>query len=381
MTFSRIGRIDGAARYGTLTAALVAHGDPDTTGTLAVDLTVSGGELGGATDIENNAYATMCLVGGELVSYRDAALTGANRYSLTTLHRGVAGTTPAAHAVGESFVRLDDAIFKFAYPSLNTGATITVKFLSFNVYGRAMQDLADVSAYTIGLSPAVAKPDTVTGLALAGAGGSTWSGSQLAVVCNASARATLYRFDFYKSDGATLLRSITSAQPMAIYTADMAAIDGPQRTYVIDVVAINTGGMATPSTTITVGNAAPAVLTGFTITGGATTAGGAWTASADADLFGYVLFFASASGFDPTTTGSVIASVGNTVNLYGLAAGTYYARVAARDPWTDAPPLLNLTAEQSFTITTGGGGGTPSGGGGGGGYNGRGGGGGTVRED
>ena len=48
--------------------------------------------------------------------------------------------------------------------------------------------------------------------------------------------------------------------------------------------------------------------------------------------------------------------------IFGLAAGTYYARIAAFDAWTNDPSLLNLSAEQSFVISTGGGS-TPTGGG------------------
>jgi hypothetical protein len=55
--------------------------------------------------------------------------------------------------------------------------------------------------------------------------------------------------------------------------------------------------------------------------------------------------------------------------LQGLAAGTFYTKVAAFDAWTDRPDLLNYsTPEKTFVITTGGGGTGGGGGGGGGGY-------------
>ena len=369
--YTNIGRVEGPARYGVLSSALPLHGDPDTTNTLSVDLSTSLGKLGDATTTEADTGNSLCYVGGELMSYRDATLTSAHRYDLAYLRRGQRNSVVSAHATGSAFARLDDAIFKFAYPNNNIGATIYIKFQSFNIFGRAEEDLSALTPYTIGLAPVISLPDPVTGLQLAGAGGSSWVGSQLSVSCNPSARATTYRFDIFKSDAVTLLRSISSALPSATYTADMAATDGPQRSYVIDVAASNSAGSTMPSSTIFVGNTAPATVTGVTATGGTTTGLISWTASTDFDLFGYQIFYHTATGFDPKTQGTVVSSVGNSITLYGLPAGTYYARVGARDPWTDAPTLLNLSAEVSFTITTGGGQGTPSGGGSSGGYNGR----------
>jgi hypothetical protein len=50
-------------------------------------------------------------------------------------------------------VRLDDTIFKYPYDALQAGVTIYVKFLAFNIFARAKQTLADVSAYSIVLNP------------------------------------------------------------------------------------------------------------------------------------------------------------------------------------------------------------------------------------
>ena len=57
-----------------------------------------------------------------------------------------------------------------------------------------------------------------------------------------------------------------------------------------------------------------------------------------------------------------MTSATNSLPVYGLAAGTYYGKVAAFDPWTTKPSLLNLSTEISFVISTGGGT-SPSGGG------------------
>jgi hypothetical protein len=79
------------------------------------------------------------------------------------------------------------------------------------------------------------------------------------------------------------------------------------------------------------------------------------TPSSDPDIGGYVVFYSSTTGFDPKTAGAVVLAGTLPLSIYGLAAGTYYARIAAYDPWTTNPDLLNLSSEVSFTITTGGG--------------------------
>lgn len=152
-SYQQVGTITFGARYGTLTAALPSHADPDSVNTLSVDLGDSLGELVSATSAEMDAGATLALVGDELISYQNATLTAANEYDLAPLRRALYETTSASHATGARFVRLDDAIFKFSHKSLNVGNTIHVKLPSFNLYGRALEDIASCADYTIDLAP------------------------------------------------------------------------------------------------------------------------------------------------------------------------------------------------------------------------------------
>lgn len=365
--YERFGVIEGPARYGTLTASLPGHADPDATNTLSVDLTPSNGTLDSATAAAADAGGSLCLVGDEIVTYQGAALTGANRYDLTTLHRGFLGTIPGSHAAGARFVRLDEAIFKLSYSSLNVGSTIYVKLPSFNVFGRAIEDLSAATAYSVTLAPATTLPDPATGLALSHA----WDGSSLSVACDPSARALTYKFRFFLADGVTLRREIVTTSPAATYTASLAAQDGVSRVYHVEVVAANAAGDAAPSPRLVVTNDAPAAVTSPSATGGTTDATMTCGASTDPDLAGYVLFYSSSSGFDPSTSGGVLSSGIPSITVYGLAAGTYYGRIAAYDGWTADPAFLNLSAEHSFTIMAGGGSSPGGGGDAGGGYNGR----------
>lgn len=369
VTYSQVGVITNPARYGVLTAALPLTADPDTTNTLKVNLTASRGALGTATHAEADAGASMCLVGTELLAYADETLTSAYNYDLTYLRRGQRGTAPVLSAIGTQFTRLDDAIFKFAYDPANVGATIYVKFQSYNLYGRGVQDLAGVTAYTVALSPAFTKPNMPTGLAQA-AGGTTWSGNTINLVCNASPGATSYQFDFYKADGTTLVKSLTANVPQISYTSIQAAIDGVQREYKIKVKAVNSAGSSAFTSLFAITNAAPAAVSSAATSGGTYNGTATCTASGDADLGGYIVFFSGTTGFDPATAGSIAVAGGPSITITGLAAATYYAKIAAFDPWTSNPSFLNLSSEVSFTISTGNGPSPTGGGGAGGGFGG-----------
>lgn len=163
VSYQQIGTITAPARYGTLTAALANAADPDNTNTLKVDLTNSAGALGSVTAAQMNAGGTLSLIDNELVAYQNATLTAAYKYDLAPLRRGLYGTSHAAHSNGARFVRLDDAIFKIKYNSLNVGNTLYVKLPSFNIYGRALEDIAGVSSFTLSLAALPTLPGTAIG--------------------------------------------------------------------------------------------------------------------------------------------------------------------------------------------------------------------------
>lgn len=144
------GTINGAARYGTLTAALPAHADPDTVDTLSVQLTNPTTTVlqlvsGSSADYAN--LRTLLYVDGEIMAYQTAALTGAGQYNISTLRRGQYGSTAKAHAASSQFARIDSGIFQMPYDVGMTGQTMYFKFCSFNIYGNGHQTLAAATAY------------------------------------------------------------------------------------------------------------------------------------------------------------------------------------------------------------------------------------------
>jgi hypothetical protein len=160
-TYKRVGTIEGPARHGVLSAALASGSDPDTANTLAVDLSVSRGELISGTTADRDDLRTLCYVDGELISYQTATLTAANKYDLTSLRRGAHGTAIAAHAGATKFARLDAAIFKYAYEATDIGKTLYIKLRSLNTFGSGAEELSGLTPYThtiVGADEGVAVP-------------------------------------------------------------------------------------------------------------------------------------------------------------------------------------------------------------------------------
>jgi hypothetical protein len=146
-----IGTITGPGRQGTTTATLAAYGgaNPDNVNTLSVDLTESGGVLTSGTASDAANAVTLAYCGGELLSYETVTPTGTYDFNLTTLYRGLYGTSPGSHASGAQFARLDSQTFKYNLPAAYVGSTLYLKFQSFNIFGLEPQDLSTCVAYPI----------------------------------------------------------------------------------------------------------------------------------------------------------------------------------------------------------------------------------------
>jgi hypothetical protein len=171
LTYVKIGEnLIGGARMGVLTSTLANFVAPvqgpslDNTNTLAVDLTMSHGQLASGSVTDNLLFGSMLWVDGELISYQNAAVTGTYSYNLTALNRGALGTDITAHAAGTFATRIDQGIFSVPYTQDKIGAQLFLKFLSFNKYSANKQGLQDVAAFTysiIGTALISPLPDVV----------------------------------------------------------------------------------------------------------------------------------------------------------------------------------------------------------------------------
>lgn len=157
-TYKQIGELEGNSRMGVLSAQLLTGTSPDSTHTLAVDLTESRGELIGGTQQDAELLNTLCYCDGEWLAFETATLTAANKYNLTYLVRGAYGSAIGTHAVNSQFCRIDPAVVKYIFGQEMIGQTIYIKCLGRNLWGFTPGDISDCTAY----------PYTITGLALSG---------------------------------------------------------------------------------------------------------------------------------------------------------------------------------------------------------------------
>ncbi len=161
VNFDLVGTITGKAVFGDTTASLAsnaAYPSIDTTHTLSVDLTSSGGSLVAQSNTQFTQLVPLCYLGGEFVAYRDLSLTSAFNYDLTHLYRGLYGSTiPGSHGGGTPFVFCDNRIARVPWPIGYVGQVVYFKFPAFNVFGGAQQDVASVSSvsHTIGSDPII----------------------------------------------------------------------------------------------------------------------------------------------------------------------------------------------------------------------------------
>lgn len=150
-SFGSIGFIYGKPKIGVLssTLATIAGTGPiaDTVDNLDVTLHSGSPALFPGNQQDADTFQTLCYVGGELIAYRDAALTASESYRLNYLVRGCYGSTIGIHTAGSVFCRLDRQVLKFVYPEALVGHEVFIKLTSFNLYGKRKQSLADVATY------------------------------------------------------------------------------------------------------------------------------------------------------------------------------------------------------------------------------------------
>jgi hypothetical protein len=294
-TYKQAGTISGPARHGTLTAILASGTDPDTTNTLAVDLSVSSGQLVSGTLVDRDLYTTLCYVDGELVSYQTATLTALHKYSLTSLRRGVHGTPLGSHAIGSKFARLDQAVFRFAYTPDYLGKTIYIKLRSFNIYGTAAQELSAITPTTYAIvGPTITN---VTGLA----GDPGFVGQDAAIKWDPTPDAVSYTVRVYDTATMTLRRTVSGlSDPRYIYRfADNKGDGGPWRSLTFTVQAVFITGQLSALSSIAFTNPQIVAPTGVTVTAGVQTLTVQANAATDTDYKGTVIYVGLTAGFTP----------------------------------------------------------------------------------
>lgn len=229
-SYTRIGATNKKARFGSLSAPLASGAVFDRTNTLNVE--ISAGQMTGGTEQDSRDLLTLCYVDGEFLAYETAELKGVGRYTLGNLTRGAYGSTIDRHNVGSQFVRIDEAMFKYAVPANWVGRTVWVKLVSFNVFGSGVQELAEVPAYSYTIKGAPL--GQIQNLRLT----SSWAyGKEAVIAWDKLGGADTYDVEVYAGNTQKRLRSLSGIVDNGFtYTqADMKADGGQVRDVVFKV--------------------------------------------------------------------------------------------------------------------------------------------------
>ncbi|WP_018610257.1 phage tail protein [Uliginosibacterium gangwonense] len=343
-TYSLAGTVSSAARHGTLSAAYPYASDPDNANTLAIDISVSGGQLVPVTQAVRDLYQSLCYVGtaagGELLGYLGADLTGVGRYDLTNIRRGAYGSKITSHESGAQFARLDGSQFRYPYESGMIGKTLYIKILSYNKYGAALQSLADVSpvAYVVKGAPLGA----VAGLVLE----SPFTGTTFAAKWNAYAGASYYNLELWSNN--TLKKSLTTTNTRFSATIAELVSWGIGRTVELRVYAVAVNGQSTDAAVLIATKAqiaAPTVSVQDTVASMIVSL----AASTDAAYKASRICISQTQGFDPAAATQIYDGPQTSASAVNLAKGTWYVRATQYDQF--GPDALNWSSEVALAVS------------------------------
>jgi hypothetical protein len=366
--------VTSPARQGVLTAAFASGSDPDTTHTLSVNLTQSLGVLlpgtPGPTG-DASSGRTLCAVEGEIVAYSSATLTSAYHYDLGSyVRRGAEATTISGHSIGALFCRLDDAVVEVPLPPRYVGIPLLVKLQSYNKFGAAIQDIATCTAYSYtpgGYASTVVAPTAVGGLmnVLTQNDGTVYTTMNIFWTFSTDPLVDQYEVQ-YSINGSGVWKSLTVSSAVSVVEVKPVA---PGDVYQVRVRGVRTQGggpyysnFANGSNQTVIGKAAaPANVSGLTVTPGYRSNDLAWPAVADKDVDGYQIYRGTTNVFG--SSAPVQFALANKWTDTNLTAGTTYyywivavntssvASVSAYGPVSGVPNLIDTPNVQNNAIT------------------------------
>lgn len=341
-TYTRIGNVTSPARHGTLTALMPSGSDPDVSTTVAVDLGASRATLLSGTQQDRDLLNTLCYVDGELISYQDATLTGSFRYDLTSLRRGAYGSPVGSHANGAAFMRLDSAVFRYAFDKSYVGETLYIKLRSFNIYGGALQDLATLTPITFAI--AGAPVGSVGGLVAE----QPFTGTSARVKWNTMDGAVRYKVEVWAV--AAMRRSVETTDTRFAYSFEDAKADGgPWRTVQFQVYGITDTGLSTTPATLQLTNSQIATPTAVSTTALLEGLGIRCAMPTDTDYAGCRVHASLTASFTPDGSNLVYDGTDTNFAWYGLNAGdTWFLRIGCYDVF--GADSIAFSSEQSVTV-------------------------------
>lgn len=353
-SYTRVGAVNHKARFGSLTAALPSGAVFDRTNTLNVE--ISAGQMTGGTEQDSRDLLTLCYVDGEFLAYANAELKGVGRYTLGNLTRGAYGSAIDAHAAGSKFVRIDEALFKYAVPRNWIGRTVWVKLVSYNVFSGGIQDLASVPAYSYTIKGAPL--GQIQNLRLT----SSWAyGKEAVIAWDKLDGADTYDVEIYAGNSQRRLRSISGIVDNSYtYTqADMRADGGQVRDVVFKVRGRAVTGKTGNWAQIAAQNPQLQALQGISVDSGLKQAFFTCQKPAEEDFAG-IIVWVSENAAVPTTDANKVYDGAETFVTVAKCNGkplekgkTYHLRAAGYDSFgKDALKISNSVAFTVYDVNT-----------------------------
>lgn len=353
-TYMQVGNMFGSSRYGQTTSSLGSQPFPGVyADTVGIELVAGGQILSGTTD-DMELLNTLCYIDGEYLSYETSTLLAPNEYSLTPLNRGVFYSEQDAHASGSPFVRCDTAIARIPLNTLDyVGKTLYVKLLAFNIYGGAIQQLADVAASTYSVTGRFVNmpPGAITGLGLEG----SFDIGTAKIKWNAVPSAVSYDVQVWAgSPTPTMRRTLRVGDTLHYeYTAlDATADGGPWRSVDFKVAPVSATDVLGAYTTLNVSNPQIAALSSPGVTVGPMQFSFKCTRPTEPDYAGVQVWMSTTNGFTPDASSLAYDGASPAVTLTTLPNGsalvngtTYYFRAAGYD--TLGKDSLNMSSQMS----------------------------------
>ena len=353
-SYTRVGAVNHKARFGSLTAALPSGAVFDRTNTLNVE--ISAGQMTGGTEQDSRDLLTLCYVDGEFLAYANAELKGVGRYTLGNLTRGAYGSAIDAHAAGSKFVRIDEALFKYAVPRNWIGRTVWVKLVSYNVFSGGIQDLASVPAYSYTIKGAPL--GQIQKLRLT----SSWAyGKEAVIAWDKLDGADTYDVEIYAGNSQRRLRSISGIVDNSYtYTqADMRADGGQVRDVVFKVRGRAVTGKTGNWAQISAQNPQLQALQGISVDSGLKQAFFTCQKPAEEDFAG-IIVWVSENAAVPTIDANKVYDGAETFVTIAKCNGsplekgkTYHLRAAGYDSFgKDALKVSNSVAFTVYDVNT-----------------------------
>jgi hypothetical protein len=237
-SFTDLAQINGASTIGFAASVLPSFfggNQPDELNT--VNISLYGGTLASVSYANFLAGFNACLLGGELILFRNATQTAANAYTLSGLLRGRIGTEWAmsVHFVGEPFVFLNSSLLDSV--GINLHDLGAVMYFEPHLLNQFLNQPAPAVTET----PSVARVKPLSPVLLTAISGSVASLSDISLSWIRRARvygqwqngtdvpldesSESYQVQVFNG-ASTLVRTLIATSPAITYTAAQIAADG-----------------------------------------------------------------------------------------------------------------------------------------------------------